>query len=52
VEIGEPQSKSAPEKKLSYPADLSTDVCGAPWAPQSYPNSDFYQEKLLILRET
>jgi len=52
VEIGAPQSKSAPEKKLSYPADPSTDACGAPWAQKPYPNSHFYQERLLVLRET
>ena len=26
MEIGAPQSKSAPESKLSYPADPSTDI--------------------------
>jgi len=54
VEIGAPQSKSAPESKLSYPADPSTDtgmyVVGLGLHNPS--PTPFYQKKLLVLRET
>ena len=52
--IGTPQSKSAPECKLSYPADSSTDmyICGGPWLHTPSPTPIFtgrdcyFQERL------